>query len=523
MKELKVGDRVLVGDSLGTVVSEPLKCGENGENNVNEGKLLVEWDDWTRGELDGSKRLEKIKNKKVKIFEHFNKIKENSLNFQEVIRILSERFNFLDFAKPISCVTSESVSLGSTFEKEFRDKYLTTDEELEVGDSTVNYEFVGMEKACSFFSDPKKLFTVSLNDCRISKIGTITEFPKCSDLFLSNNLLTTSEINKLVEYFPNLTLLDVSKNKVDAPINATNVKTLIMSSVFVEFEMVLETLNLCGNVTQLIFTDNNLDEVVFKGKSYPNVTVLDLSNNFVYSWNSLFNLFKLFPNLEKLFISHNLLHNLDVNGVEFKGLLELDVSNNLIDDINSMLKLSQTFPNLTNLKINSNPIHPKFMENFINLSLVSVGEEKRDEIMRMYMIVTFVNLKVLNGTTITPEERTNSERYLNYLENKEPEHNGLKLNLEKKNRIKVLLVPDGDSESFLYEPVEKKLSESCTVSDVKLLCSKLFKMNLKDIKLVYCNKKMPLCEEMDDDSAELCRYGISDNYQIRAQNKNLKL
>ncbi|XP_952118.1 uncharacterized protein TA14060 [Theileria annulata] len=525
MKEMTVGDRVLEGDSLGTVSSEPLKCEENHKNSVCDCKLLVKPDDLTNGELEeGSKKLENFKKIKVKIFEYFDKIKENSMNFEELTRILSERFDFHDFSNPNSCVNLDSVSLGSTFEREFRNKYLNTDEELEAEDSGVNYEFVGMEKACNFFSDPKKLITVTLNDCKISQIGTITEFPKCTELFLSNNLLTSSEVNKLVEYFPKLTVLDVSENKIDKPINAPSVKTLIMNRVFVEFELVLETLDRCVNVTNLIFSDNMLDEVVFKGKTYPNLTAIDLSNNFIYSWDSICNLFKIFPNLEKLFISHNLLHNLDSNSMEFNSLLELDISNNLISDIDVMVKVSQAFPNLTSLKVNSNPISPNFMEKYSNLPYIkSVKGDKNDEIIRMYMIVTFANLKVLNGTTITGEERTNSERYLNYLEDKEQgEETKTKVNLEKKNRIKVLLVPDGDSESFLYEPVEKKLSESCTVSDVKLLCSKLFKMNLKDIKLVYNNKMMPLCEEMDDDSAELCRYGISDNYQIRVQNKNIK-
>ncbi|UKJ90529.2 hypothetical protein MACJ_001463 [Theileria orientalis] len=567
MDKFSVGDRVESYDLLGTIVSiddqilpnfnsnNPYadSSSENGNKSHNlshspDGHtLVVEWDNLSKGDFDTySNRLNKLKNHKLAILNHIsnsnlrNGVISTNPDQSDVYRILNERFQLSDSYKPCSFVKLNHINLGTSFEEAFKCKYLCENEnvqDIKMNDSGRVYEFVGIDSAVDFFSDVGKLFIVDLNGMKISKIGRIDEFPKCSELYINNNLLESTKINKLLENFPKLLILDISNNKIDLPIGSSTISTLVMNNCYFEFKTVLETLDKSKNLQNLVMCNNLLSEIEYFGTQYPMVKTIDLSSNYIYRWDTIRALLELFPNLGKLGLENNYISTVESSEhPRFLNLLELDLSNNLIEDLNNLVKISQIFPNITKLKVNNNPINPVYMgkaestdyrfNNLVdNLNNANNNNTTTNncskELVRMFIIVTFPNLDVLNGTIITHQERTNSERYINHLSDKsDPVSSNT---ISSSNKIKVNLIPDGDSDSFKYSPVEKSLMESYTVLELKLLCSNLFNMNLKDIKLIYNSKMMPLSESLDDDSADLRSYGISDGYQIRVQNKRLLL
>ncbi|BAM40328.1 conserved hypothetical protein [Theileria orientalis strain Shintoku] len=551
MSEFSVGDRVEVSDLLGTIVSTGDSSSENGNKthnwtNLPDGyTLVVEWDNLTKGDFDHhSNRLNKLKNNKLAILNHIssttlrNGLMSTDTVHSDVYRILNERFLALDAYKPCSFVKLDNINFGTSFEEAFKAKYLYENEnvhDINLDDSGHVYEFVGIDSAVDFFSDVSKLFIVDLNGMKISKLGRIEQFPKCSELYINNNLLDSSKINELLENFPKLQVLDISSNKIDLPIGSDSISTLVMNNCYFEFKTVLETLDKSKNIQNLVMCNNLLSEIEYLGNQYPMIKAVDLSSNYIYKWDTIKFLLELFPNLGKLALENNYISTVESSEhLRFLNPLELDLSNNLIEDLNELVKISQIFPNLTKLKVNYNPINPVYMGNssestdsrFSNLvnKLNNTNDTRNTnssskELVRMFIIVTFPNLNVLNGTIITHQERANFERYVNNLSDKPDPI--ISNTISTNNKIKVKLFPDGDSESFKYNPVEKNLMESYTVLELKLLCSSLFNMNLKDIKLIYNSKTMPLSEELDDDSADLRSYGISDGYQIRVQNKRL--
>ncbi|UKK01934.2 hypothetical protein MACK_001287 [Theileria orientalis] len=566
MNKFSVGDRVESSDLLGTIVSiddqilpnfnynntYPDSSTENGNKTHNlthslDGHtLVVEWDNLTKGDIDNhSNRLNKLKDYKLAILNHIsntnlrNGVISTDPDHSDVYRILNERFLVLDSYKPCSFVKSHHIHFGISFEEAFKSKYLYDNEnvhDINMDDPSRVYEFVGIDSAVDFFSDVGKLFIVDLNGMKISKIGRIEQFPKCLELYINNNLLDSSKINKLLENFPKLQILDVSNNKIDSAILSNTISTLVMNNCYFEFKTVLETLDKSKNLQNLVMCNNLLSEIEYLGTQYPMIKTIDLSSNYIYRWDTIRALLELFPNLSKLALENNYISTVEsYENPIFSNLLELDLSNNLIEDLNDLVKISQIFPNLTKLKINHNPINPMYISNkpeptdsrFKDLAdkLNNLTNNKTynssKELVRMFIIVAFPNLDVLNGTIITHQERTNSERYINHLSDKSDPISPNTISTS--NKIKVTLVPDGDSESFKYNPVEKSLMESYTVLELKLLCSSLFNMNLKDIKLIYNSKMMPLSEELDDDSADLRSYGISDGYEIRVQNKRVML
>lgn len=63
--------------------------------------------------------------------------------------------------------------------------------------------------------------------------------------------------------------------------------------------------------------------------------------------------------------------------------------------------------------------------------------------------------------------------------------------------------------------LNKKIPVSMTISNLKILCNRLFKMEVNEMKVFYRQSKdIPCPEELDDDTRPLSYYDVKDNSEL---------
>lgn len=545
--------------------------------------LGVEWDRWEKGTHNGTVAgVEYFKPRRVLIFDEAIEALRRTHCLNADVDRLSQLSSdpivaFMENYKLSTCsfVRESEVEVGISMADAISEKYLT-DEAFENsecqpssnvdGKKLIGHEFVGRSKAVEFFSQTKNLLMLGLQECRIDRLGDISgfSFPRVRHLYLSNNLIhELSVVSGAISYLPNLETLCVSGNfftaKCDTFLEAPKLTTVVMNKTLIGFDDVVRMLSKLSNLKSLSLCGNAYSDIGCAPK-LRSLQTLDLSDNSLWNWYSVLCCIKSIPTLKSLVLSNNKLCNIcvhtkseqsyslyrcavEVAGEEdkaleaFAGLNELYIDNNSIYEWATMANMAVVFRNLKvlrfKLSITNRDLSPAIMS-----------------LHRQVLIAIFPELKVLNGSDVTVNERINAERYYltlasangnifsctNHPEGLQRSHRE-RLELIHGNRddsgqskltaqnlasrmIRVVLVPDGDSESYTKDQIARQLPSTTSVRDVKSLCSRLFSLELSDIVLVYNDGKMPLCESMDEEDAEIQHYGISDGYNIRVQSRS---
>ncbi|KAK2195514.1 bifunctional Leucine-rich repeat domain superfamily/Leucine-rich repeat/Tubulin-specific chaperone E/CAP Gly-rich domain superfamily [Babesia duncani] len=515
----------------------------------------VEWDDWFRGTHNGlyyfsSHQLSLY----TSIIEKLSMAFESSKDVDLLPAVLQHHVFGMVANNPNCCsfMHARDLQLGISLERAIIDRYLTDDANAQ--DHYVGGKpgvFVGRETAVEFFSDTENLYSIGLSKCNIDCIGNCFKFKftRLRDLRIDFNLLYSWDVvASILELIPKLKLLDISGNifytDVTKKLKSDSLQTLSMNKCLVSAEVAFLVASQMSSLTRLNLSSNGIvdcsDLIVLE-----QLEELDLSGNFIHDWHAVFKFLSATPNLTLLNLSCNRLANIYTNGenhidiadavegLHFPNLTHLYLDENYITRWSTIANLSLVFTNLTDLRFS---LHGTTGAN------ASVHFQ--------VLVAIFPNLKTLNGTEITKSQRVHAERYyislmgskaLMFIETNLKDSNGVytlqrlevehqtlapvqsnseKLALNRaQEMISLTLVPDADAQSFSRKAVVRTLSNTTTIGDLKSLCARIFFLRVHEIRLVYNDGHMPICEELDDDNCTLSQYGIASGYNIRVQLK----
>nr|XP_028579901.1 geranylgeranyl pyrophosphate synthase isoform X1 [Podarcis muralis]XP_028579902.1 geranylgeranyl pyrophosphate synthase isoform X1 [Podarcis muralis] len=374
------------------------------------------------------------------------------------------------------------------------------------------------------------LTDISVDECAVSLAGPKEEIrracPNVKQISLSKNLLSSwKEVIAIASQVENLEILNLSQNKMKFPSTPPpasttfcNLKTLALNQTGVTWTEVLLCATGWPALEELHLAANDISLLKRPIDGLHNLKWLNLSDNLLTDENQLLLLADL-PRLETLIFSNNGISSIHFPDVEFgcktkmfPSLTHLIIKDNRIAEwsvINELDKLQK----LQSLDCRNNPL---------------MDIEKNAATVKQLIIAKIGQLRFLNKSEITPEERKGAEldyrkKYgLDWLKaggNQDPNKNNPseeflaahprfqllcdkygapedgELKREQPFSLKSQLLaltfkcPDRPDQ----KPIEKKLPESMTIQKVKGLLYRLLKIPGSELKLSYESSKVSSC------------------------------
>jgi len=449
-----------------------------------------------------------------------------------------------------SLVKPEKINTGVSFLEALKIKYLTGKDAKDEEDLFVvnphtkeikKFEMVGMEKIAAKQSNLEYLKEISLSGCGVCCIDSESKehantklenlLKSMIDLDMSSNLLPGLRIlESLAKYFPQLEILNLSKNKFiefDTDGNFTpypNLKILALNECALNWGHVHGIHKYFPGLIELHICDNSMKSfpLVNQLQPFKNLVTLNLENNSIEDWREIEN-FGLISSLEKIILSQNKIKEVQYqNPTLFKSLKVLNLSYNQIDNWHSITEINK-FPKLEALRFTNNPL----------LTNSGVGPSLAINL----IIASLDKLINLNGSSVRRQERLDAEKYyLRYFASNSSSgldkerfeqlvgiHGAPDIALSNQNQNQTLsdeIISVNISCAVANSNVTKKIPSSMTIANFKILCQRLFKIETSDQVLFYKeNKDAPFPEKMDDDTRSLLYYAVKNNSEILVEHK----
>lgn len=256
--------------------------------------------------------------------------------------------------------------------------------------------------------------SLSLNGCGIKysgperKIGEVCRNVEQLDL-ASNNFRSFEEILKIIKQMPKLRFLNLSENDLSQnnkrylyrshdpkPNRLGNMTSLVLNNTKVPFSIVHLLLDSMPKLCDLHLSLNNYSKLDVGPKKYKNIRRLYISGNpNLKSWKEISNLLRAFPSLKSLSMADCSVDTIPDNlGNILPDLQTLNISNWPIKDWKFIEKLNK-LSNLTELRCQGIQV----------LQTINNAESKR-----LHLIARLPNIRRLNGSEISKDERLFAEK-----------------------------------------------------------------------------------------------------------------
>ncbi|KAJ3683216.1 hypothetical protein LUZ60_013443 [Juncus effusus] len=432
------------------------------------------------------------------------------------------------------------VSLVDAVHRRYRTESTKEEEEemyvFSASQKRVNVELVGKNKVQEIFKKFDEIHSISVSYMGVSTIGDLDEIktllPKLKELDLTGNLLSKWEdIASLCEALPSLEVLDLTSNQMENELmendSLKNIRLLVLNNCSVTWDLVeklrisvpsIEELHLMANKLKIIERPKgNLVE------GFNSLRLLNLESNNFDSWDEILKLSYL-KSLKELHLNKNKLKTIYypsnvTSFVPFENLECLLLGSNEIDDLASVDSLN-SFPSLVDVRLSDNP----------------VSDPSRGGVFRYILLARLANVKILNGSEVSPRERKESEiRYirlvmskmqLNNLEERKSLHPRFvelkaKYGIEDEKPQARVSGPQTLASTLINltlkcvgpsmgekQPLTKRLPPSVTVAKLKGLCESFFKLKNIKLRLFLEEKGSPLPQPLDEDMATLADLGL---------------
>ena len=556
-----IGSKIELNDQTATIkYVGPLM--HKKEVNKNDIWIGVEWDDKTRGKHNGT----------VEGYEYFKT--NNNLNSGSLIRISKPNFgqNFID---ALNYKYNFYGSQGNDFNK-FVDQGLEMDNFIQTNKKIINIELVGKEKAVKEFSEFKRMICIDLTNSYVRDLGNNLSdlIPRVQELQLTKTLLTKwTEILNLLTLLPRLTMLNFSENilefddKFDEEIKkfSSGEKKLRLNSLVLNkcglelYSLIklcpifinLESLYLMGNLInneiyekseQKEFIDKNIEEI---HKNIPKLKYLSLEKNRIQQFFFGYKIFKS-PVLKYINLNQNLIQ---------KIFSKEEWETKLIDDFKSTISHISIdynmFPekDFNQIMIDIEKLSLKNIDILNNMLVDKNGQETA----KIELIGRNPNLSVLNKSIVTKILRRDYEKF--YL--KKSVESYFKMYLNKNEKIDESnfnlkefeqYMKENHSQYFVlrkryFDPIDdfinltkvstntikgnlievnlvyndqikkKKFPKTTTLSNLRNLCTKLFKME-NDGFSYYIKNGNEDESLIEDETLSLLSLNLPENHKI---------
>ncbi|VDO52928.1 unnamed protein product [Haemonchus placei] len=315
-------------------------------------------------------------------------------------------------------------------------KYLD-DDDAYMDQDLVLTNFTG-SSPCKMASK-RALELVVLNNANISHLGDVTQvstlMQHVAEADLAWNRIRWDCVVALLKHLPRLRTLNLSYNPLDGEIAvdlppAPLLHTLILNGTNLSLNSLWLILKNTPLLQELHLSDNKLDLSSDCDMSPMNETVktIHLNRCRIDDWNSIVRLMHRFTSRKTLFLCENpikkVAHQTSNDGLT--TLESLNLAKTEISDWESIDNLDR-LPSLTDLRVLAIPL------------LESLTEEERTHL----VIARVRNLRVLNGSIITPEQREQSERYfIRYYQDRDDKPHHYKRLIEKHGHVERLAKVD---------------------------------------------------------------------------------
>ncbi|KAK6060711.1 leucine Rich repeat-containing domain protein [Cooperia oncophora] len=300
----------------------------------------------------------------------------------------------------IAVMEEEMCSLVYKLEQKYLD-----DDDAYMDQDLVLTNFTG-SSPCKMASK-RALELVVLNNANISHLGDVTQvstlMQHVAEADLAWNSIRWDCVVALLKHLPRLRTLNLSYNPLDGEIAvdlppAPLLHTLILNGTNLSLNSLSLILKNTPSLQELHLSDNQLDLSLEDDPSPMNETVktIHLNRCRIDDWNLIVRLMHRFPSRKTVFLCENPIKKVahQTSNDELTTLESLNLAKTEISDWDSIDNLDR-LPSLTDLRVLAIPL------------LESLSEEERTHL----VIARVRNLRVLNGSIITPEQREQSERY----------------------------------------------------------------------------------------------------------------
>ncbi|CAF1117969.1 unnamed protein product [Rotaria sordida] len=373
--------------------------------------------------------------------------------------------------------------------------------------------------------------TVVLTDERISHVGDPHAIETaCSQVELldisSNAFSNWHEISLLLSSLPHVKTINLSFNPFPSHLHILsdkiqwpNLNTLCLNGSYISFEMIIEILKKTLNLEELQICSNNYT-IISSDYNFihNNLKRIYISNNNLTDWKSICHLGYLFPCLETLIASDNPLKSFrsdDDVTICLLNLHTLSVDRVQVSEWNDIVALTK-LPCLHALRIYSAPLLKSY---------------QKDE--RFFLLLGYMkNLKKLNGSDITANEReTNERRFIRYYSQRDDKPQRYFDLIEKHGNLKPLVdiqihAPYLIQVRLIYNQIiyDKEIDIRQTVQQFKKYLQEIFQIPLNRLRVFYIDDvafNMGICgpEELKYPQRLLHTYNIHDGDQFHVDLK----
>jgi hypothetical protein len=559
-------DKTRIRDADGFVATIRYVGTVASAKNTNEVYAGVEWDDYTRGKHDGSVICRKT-NKLVRHFTlkypssqggSFLRINKIDTGVDLDLKLLKSRYVEPDAPLvapnnllPYSARTSSGRAKPIEFLGEMNVRKRQQLEDLE----EISLRGMGITR----ISDQSR-------DEMMKMFGHVTEID------LSGNLISDWDVLcDVMSVFPAVKWISFASNKMyDMPSTSvfkegewSQLKVLNVNSVGIaSFQTIKVLEKLCPNLEELCVAYSDLSDNNNLGKQsdaeegtpaaaatasavegFQHLKILDCSSCNFSDWNTQVRAFRKLPKLETLIIDNNPIPFVELTKeateTEFANLSNLQIAGSAIHEW-AGIECIGNFRNLKSLRFRQSPLTDTIgtgearagtiarVPQISQLNMSRITEKERIEAERRYVsvvsreILKLIPNNVASGDDLSEVQKKLYRKYPQFEElmvkHKETmiaaQSSASNIDGMISNSVVNVTIKSMAAESCTCEQMQKKLPSSMKVQRLKVMCARMFRLDIELQKLHFRSEGDAFPTELDDDENTIGYYGVSDGSEI---------
>ncbi|GMR60460.1 hypothetical protein PMAYCL1PPCAC_30655 [Pristionchus mayeri] len=412
----------------------------------------------------------------------------------------------------VATTSLPSISLVDRIQERYMD-----DDEDESGDVMIQSFLSSSPKKLS--GERARLQLVVLNHKSIDSIGDVSQFANLvrgvNEVDLAwNKISCWADVSTMLKHLPQLRIFNLSHNNLESELgdvdipHCPNLDTLILNGTNLSLDCIRKVAQKMPALHELHLSQNNFDPDYFDAESAgpsgegkenstisESVSLVHLNRCRISRWSDALKMMSYFPKRETVFLCENPIREIRDNKQEsdppYSSIRMINLSKTGIHDWTSIDHIEH-WPQLVDLRINNIPLLDDYSE-----------EEK------LHLVVGRLGkLELLNGSSITKEQRESSERFfIRYYEEKEERPKKFEALLAKHGKLEKLVKVDLSPKSHVT--VRVKCEETGFDKEMNLKVTKtvgqLMRHLEKEVGVAYERMRLFYYQYVDEELSYDCQ------------------